>query len=170
MTVRSYDRHACPIAQTLSVVGDQWTLLLVRDVLRGARRFETFQSGLGISRNLLARRLKQLVAEGLLERTRIPGSRRYEYKPTEKCRDLRLTILALAEWGERWRADPKGARLELRERETDAEIGVRFCRLDDGRAVDAADVVTRAGPAASPNLTRWLARNPADNPETAGER
>ncbi len=159
MTVRSYDRHACPIAQTLSVVGDQWTLLLVRDVLRGARRFETFQSSLGISRNLLARRLKQLVAEGLLERTRIPGSRRYEYRPTEKCKDLRLTILALAEWGERWRADPKGARLELRERDTDAAVGVRFCRLDDGRAIGTADVVTHPGPAASGGLKRWLARN-----------
>ncbi len=159
MTVRSYDRHACPIAQTLSVVGDQWTLLLVRDVLRGARRFETFQSNLGISRNLLTRRLKQLVAEGLLERTRIPGSRRHEYRPTEKCKDLRLTILALAEWGERWRADPKGARLEFRERDTDAAVGVRFCRLDDGRAIDTADVVTHAGPAASVGLKRWLDRN-----------
>lgn len=158
MTARSYERHACPIAQTLSVVGDQWTLLLIRDVLRGARRFETFQSSLGISRNLLSKRLKQLVAEGLLERTQIPGSRRYEYRPTEKCVDLRLTILALAEWGDRWRADPKGARLELRERETNADVGVRFCRLDDGREIDAARVVTRAGPAANDKMERWLAR------------
>lgn len=146
MTSRSYEPHNCPIAQALRTIGDQWTLLIVRDALSGVRRFQGFQKSLGISRNLLTQRLRQLEEEGLLERVAIEGSRRFEYQPTQKCWDLRITLLALAEWGERWRPDPDGPRLKIRERESGRPVGARLCRLDDGAAVESrgVEVVRRA--------------------------
>lgn len=146
MTTRSYDQHNCPIAQALRVIGDQWTLLIVRDALAGIRRFQGFQKSLGLSRNLLTQRLRQLEEEGLLERVAIEGSRRFEYRPTQKCRELRVALLSLAEWGERWRPDPDGPRLKIRERDSGSPVGARLCRLDDGRAIDGqqVEVVRRA--------------------------
>lgn len=140
MSTRSYEQHNCPVAQALRVVGDQWTLMIVRDALSGIRRFEGFQKSLGLSRNLLTQRLRQLEGEGMLERVPIPGSRRHEYRPTDKCRDLRVALLALAEWGERWRPDPDGPRLKVRERGSGRPVGARLCRLDDGEAVDSREV------------------------------
>lgn len=146
MTTRSYDQHNCPIAQALRTIGDQWTLLIVRDALAGVRRFQGFQKSLGLSRNLLTQRLRQLEDEGLLERVPIEGSRRYEYQPTQKCWDLRVVLLSLAEWGERWRPDPDGPRLKIRERGSGHPVGARLCRLDDGQAIDSrqVEVVRRA--------------------------
>jgi DNA-binding HxlR family transcriptional regulator len=100
MTTRSYQRHNCPVAQALSVVGEQWTILLIRDVMSGAQRFDELQTSLSISRNLLARRLKQMVKADLLAKRPIPNSRRYAYCLTPKALELRPAILALAEWGQ----------------------------------------------------------------------
>jgi len=143
MTRRSYDKHNCPIAQTLGAVGDQWTLLIVRDALRGLGRFEDFQDSLGISRNLLSSRLKQMVEEGLLERTPIDGSRRHAYRPTKKCKDLRKVLLSLAEWGEVWRRDPDGPRIFLHDRNSEASVSLEFCRQDTGQIIENKAVVTK---------------------------
>lgn len=100
MTTRSYQRHNCPVAQALSVVGEQWTILLIRDVMSGPQRFDELQASLSISRNLLARRLKQMVKADLLAKRPIPNSRRYAYCLTPKALELRPAILALAKWGQ----------------------------------------------------------------------
>ncbi len=136
MTTRNYHRQDCPIAFALSIVGDQWTVLLIRDVLSGVRRFEELQKRLGVSRNLLTRRLKQLVTDGLLIRRQMPGSRRHAYWPTPKCMALRPAILALAEWGQSWRGDAEGSRVEITETHSGKAVGVRFCRLEDGQEVN----------------------------------
>ena len=97
-----YSGQACAVAAALQVVGDPWTLLIVRDVLRGARRFEQFQASLGCARNVLAARLKALVAEGVLVRR--PYSERpprFEYAPTDKALELFPVIAALMAWGDR---------------------------------------------------------------------
>ena len=141
MTTQTYKRQNCPIAHTLSIIGDQWTVLLIRDVLSGIRRFDELQKSLGVSRNLLTQRLKQLCANGLLVKRPIPGSRRHAYWPTPKCLDLRTAVLALAEWGQNWRDDPQGTRVEITEKATGQTVGVRFCRLEDGREVAATDIV-----------------------------
>ena len=85
MTTKNYERHNCPIAKTLAAVGDQWTLMIVRDAFRGRRRFEEFQASLEVSRNLLTSRLKRMVEDGLLERYLIDGSKRHGYRPTENA-------------------------------------------------------------------------------------
>jgi DNA-binding HxlR family transcriptional regulator len=97
-----YSAQVCSVAAALEVVGDPWTLLIVRDALRGARRFEQFQSSLGCARNVLAARLKALVEEGVLERR--PYSERpprSEYRLTEKGRDLYPVVVTLLAWGDK---------------------------------------------------------------------
>ncbi len=93
----------CSIQQTLDVIGDRWTLLVLRDVFRGTRRFSRIQADLGIARNLLADRLQSLVDAGILER--IPYQQRplrHEYRLTPKGRDLSPALIALMQWGDRW--------------------------------------------------------------------
>src|SRR5215468_6701997 len=90
---------SCSVARTLSVVGDRWTLLVLRDAFLGIRRFESFQA-VGLSRHRLADRLRRLVGAGVLERVRYQErSPRYEYRLTEKGRDLYPVIVSLLHWG-----------------------------------------------------------------------
>lgn len=92
----------CPIARTLEIVGEWWTLLIVRDAIKGARRFEEFKAT-GIADNILTARLRKLTDEGILER-RLYQERpaRYEYHLTAKGQSLRPIILALRSWGRQW--------------------------------------------------------------------
>jgi DNA-binding HxlR family transcriptional regulator len=93
---------ACPAARTLDVVGEWWTLLIVRDALRGARRFDDFKQT-GISDNILAARLKRLVEAGIFERSRYQQRPdRYEYLLTAKGRALGPVVAALRDWGATW--------------------------------------------------------------------
>lgn len=147
MGTRNYRKHHCPIAQALAALGDQWTLLIVRDaVLLGPRRFGELQKSLGISRNLLARRLVQLCASGILERVEIAGSARHAYAPTEKCQDLKVVILAMAKWGEKWGSDPQIHQLDILEKNTGRPVAVEFIRTKDCRIVAPADIeIVRQG-------------------------
>src|SRR3982750_1566113 len=103
----------CSVAQCLEVVGEWWSLLIVRDAFLGVRRFDDFQARLGISRNILNQRLTTLADPGVLER--IPyqdNPPRSEYRLTDKGRDLWPVLTAMRQWGDRWAA-PQGAPLEL---------------------------------------------------------
>lgn len=152
MSTVNYQKHHCPVAQTLVELGDQWTLLIVRDALIGGlRRFNEFQESLGISRNLLTLRLAQLCDAGILERTQIAGSKRHAYVPTQKCRDLRIVILAMAKWGEKWRADPNIARLKVLEKTTGRPVTVEFFQTEDGTVVEPDNIeVIRLGNSKEP--------------------
>jgi len=105
----SFAEMDCSIAQALEVVGEWWSLLIVRDAFKGVRRFEDFQRGLGIARNVLAERLHGLVAEGVFERRRYQEQPdRYEYRLTEKGLDLYPIIVGLMRWGDKWAPSPDG--------------------------------------------------------------
>lgn len=96
-----YQGQDCSIARTLEIVGERWTLLIVRDAFRGIRRFDDLQESLGISRNVLAERLARLVDEGVLERVRYQERpERFEYVLTAKGRELRVALAALRQWGD----------------------------------------------------------------------
>lgn len=98
----SFAEMPCPVARSLDVIGEWWTLLIVRDAIRGARRFEEFKST-GIADNILSARLKRLVADGLFERRRYQQHPdRYEYVLTEKGRAAGLVVGALRTWGKEW--------------------------------------------------------------------
>jgi DNA-binding HxlR family transcriptional regulator len=100
---RDYEGQNCSIARALEIVGERWTLLIVRDAFLGRRRFDEFQESLGISRNVLTERLGRLVDEEILERVLYQERpERYEYKLTEKGRDLYLALTALRQWGDRY--------------------------------------------------------------------
>lgn len=100
------DAMPCPIARTLDIVGEWWSLLIVRDALLGARRFDEFTRS-GISESTLATRLKKLTNAGILKRSLYQTSpRRYEYTLTEKGRGLAAVVLALRGWGNRWTKGP----------------------------------------------------------------
>jgi DNA-binding HxlR family transcriptional regulator len=97
-----YSRQSCSIAATLEIIGDPWTLLVIRDAFQGVRRFEQWQERLGVARNVLAARLKSLVANGVLE-PRVYSERplRHEYVLTAKGKDLSAVLLTLYDWGAR---------------------------------------------------------------------
>ena len=97
-----YSQQVCSVAATLEVVGDPWTLLILRDAFAGVRRFEQWQDGLGVARNVLAARLKTLVAHGVLEkRAYSEHPPRFEYWLTPKGRDLFAVMMTMADWGDR---------------------------------------------------------------------
>ena len=109
----SFDTMNCSVAQCLEVIGQWWAMLIIRDVFLGVRRFDDFQSRLGISRNILNVRLTSLVGAGVLER--VPYQERplrHEYRLTDKGRDLWPVLTTMREWGDRWAAH-NGARIEV---------------------------------------------------------
>jgi DNA-binding HxlR family transcriptional regulator len=109
MLGRTYDDQVCSVSRTLEVVGERWTLLIVRDALLGKRRFDEFQQSLGLARNILSDRLAKLVAGGILERVEYQERpARWEYVPTERGRDLRPVVLAMMAWGDRHAPNPAG--------------------------------------------------------------
>ena len=104
----------CSIARTLEVVGEWWTMLVVREAFNGVRRFDDFQAHLGIARNVLAARLQGLVDHGILERRRYQDRpERFEYRLTEKGIGLYPVLIALMSWGDRWEVGPDGPPVTL---------------------------------------------------------
>lgn len=91
----------CPVARTLDLVGDRWSLLIIRDAMDGARSFTDFQQRTGVARNILTDRLRRLVDRGLLERETAASGRRQVYVLTDAGRDLFTVIVAVRQWGER---------------------------------------------------------------------
>jgi len=141
------DRN-CSIAQCLEVTGDWWTLLILRDVFLGVRRFDALQADLGISRNVLARRLDALVAEGVLERRPYSDAPpRSEYVLTEKGRDLWPVLDAMRRWGDRWVA-PDGPPVEVVHLGCGERTTVVPTCAACGEALTAADVRAVPGPGA----------------------
>ena len=108
MLGREYDQ-VCSIARTLEVLGERWTLLVIRDVFSGRRRFDQIQESLGVARNVLSARLGRLVDEGILERRPYQERpARYEYFLTEKGLDLWPVMVSLLHWGDRHLAGSDG--------------------------------------------------------------
>ena len=111
MAFAAYDSETCSIARTLAIVGDRWTLLVLRDVANGVRRFDDLTSHLGVARNVLSRRLAVLVDAELVERTayRVEGAReRHEYRLSTAGRELVPILVAFMGWGDRHLAGPEG--------------------------------------------------------------
>ena len=95
--------HQCPIQKALSIFGDRWSLLVVRDVLQGIKQFDQLQASLNISRNLLTQRLKALEESELISRTPLKlNGKRMVYTPTKRCIDLLPTLIALGNWVDKW--------------------------------------------------------------------
>lgn len=102
----------CSLARTWSVIGERWTMLIIREAFRGTRRFDGFQQRLSVGRNVLSNRLARLTEEGVFERVRYQQSPdRYEYRLTQKGMDLYPVLLMLMRWGDRYKVDTPPVRL-----------------------------------------------------------
>jgi DNA-binding HxlR family transcriptional regulator len=131
----------CPSARSLDVIGDWWSLLIVRDAFDGLTRFGEFQKSLGIAKNILSERLKTLVARGILKSVpAADGGAHHEYHLTEMGRDLFPVMVALRKFGEAHLFAPGEPHSRLVERETGQAIQLEI-RTSDGRAVEAKDAV-----------------------------
>ncbi len=131
----------------MDLLGDQWTLLVLREAFNGVRRFEKFQAELGIARNTLTERLDRLTGAGLLERVRYQERpARYEYPLTEMGRDFFPALATIIRWGDRWLDDGAGPPALLRhldcDQPTHAEVGCTHC----GGALSADRVLMEPGP------------------------
>ncbi len=141
---RPYSRVNCPIADALGVIGDRWTLLILRDAVVGVTRFETFQYRLGVSRSVLTTRLKHLIDVGLLDRKPLrDDGRRQEYVLTKKGQAMLPVLAALVEWGETWMPQPDGPRARLVDHRSGDPVSLHFCRDSDSATVPAAAVCLR---------------------------
>src|SRR3954453_14102864 len=155
MLPRTYDDKNCSVARALEVLGDRWTLLVIRDAFLGIRRFDDFQRDLGVARNVLSDRLARLVDEGLLERRRYQERpERFEYRLTDKGVDLWPTVITLMKWGDRYYAPPQGPPRIVRHRGGGGEVTGQLTCERCGRMLTAREVTSEPGPGASaPPLT-----------------
>jgi DNA-binding HxlR family transcriptional regulator len=151
------DMH-CSVAQCLEVVGEWWSLLIMRDAFMGVTRFEDFHERLGISRNVLNQRLSRLVETGVLQR--VPYSEhppRYDYRLTDKGRDLWPVVTAMRQWGDRWAA-PDGPPLQLIHKACGEVTELVPTCTACGEVVTARDVRAVNGPGARDDLLMVPAR------------
>jgi DNA-binding HxlR family transcriptional regulator len=146
-----YPDQNCSIARTLEVVGERWSMLVVRDAFLGVRRFDDFQRSLGVSRNVLAARLSRLVELGVLHKERYSERpERYEYRLTERGRDLFPVMLALVDWGDRHAPTEAGAPKVFTHRGCGGRVDPRHMRCEQcGADIDVPrEVTAAAGPGA----------------------
>jgi DNA-binding HxlR family transcriptional regulator len=147
----SFSTENCSIQRSLEIVGERWTLLVLREAFYGIRRFEDFVRALGCPRDALSARLNTLVEEGIMRREpyREPGRRaRSEYRLTEKGLELFPALLALLQWGDRWTADPSGPAVKLTHRDCGAPLTMIMGCARGHSPLTARDVEARPGPGA----------------------
>ncbi len=148
MLNRTYDTQNCSVARALELVGERWSLLIVRDLMLGYRRFDALHERLGIARNVLTSRLELLVDEGVLER-RLYQERppRYEYHLTAKGRDLWPVIIALHSWGDRYLQE-SGPPVVIEHRGCGGRINDRRICEHCGAELTIFDAQVKKGPGA----------------------
>ncbi|MFE9105534.1 winged helix-turn-helix transcriptional regulator [Actinomadura geliboluensis] len=145
---RTYESQNCSVARSLEVVGDRWTMLVIRSAFQGVRRFDDFQDVLGVARNVLTDRLNRLCDEGIMRR--VPYQQRperFEYRLTRKGVELWPAVMTLLMWGDRHYA-PDGPPLIIGHRGCDGALAPDFTCDSCGAHLGPSDVDPRPGPAA----------------------
>ncbi|HDC4404531.1 TPA: helix-turn-helix transcriptional regulator [Enterobacter cloacae] len=134
------EESTCPVARSLDIIGDWWSLLIVRDALRGIKRFGEFQKSLGIAKNMLTARLKLLVDEGILRlQPASDGSAWQEYVLTDKGRALQTVLVALSQWGNEFLFAENECGTVL----VDSEQRKLLLIADDGRELTPEEIVAK---------------------------
>lgn len=150
MSRKRFNEMNCGIAQTLEVLGDWWTLLIVRDAFFGLRRFSDFQASLGIARNILAARLRHLVDKGILERVDAGATGpRHEYRLTAKGEALLPLLMAMRDWSDHWVFGPGHEPVVVVERASGRRVPPLAVRDADGQPLAQRDLRTQPGPGAT---------------------
>lgn len=170
MQYSQLDSRTCSIARTAALIGDEWTVLVLRDLFNGVRRFDDLAAHLGVARNVLTRRLSALTDAGLVRRVpyREPGRReRHEYRLTDSGRELRPVLLALMAWGDEHLAGEAGPPATVEHDGCGAPVRVEL-RCSAGHQVEPG---TRLRTVPGPGFGRESvisARDPRSNPGRAG--
>ena len=139
----------CSAARALDILGDRWTLLLIREAVFGTHRFDDFAEHLGIARNVLSARLAMLVENGILEQEPVDSeSRRYGYHLTPMGLDLLPVLVSLMQWGDRWLQTPASVPLHIVERKTGEKIPDMRPSNKAGKALAFKDLDWMPGPGA----------------------
>ena len=147
----------CGIAQALEVLGDWWTLLIVRNAFFGMRRFGDFEANLGIAKNVLSARLQHLVDHEILERVDVgEQGQRFEYRLTGKGEALLPLLTAMREWSDEWVFGPGNEPVIVKDRRTNRRIPKLRVTDAEGRAVGRRDLRTEPGPGATRATVRLL--------------
>ena len=147
MLRRDYPALDCSVAKALEVIGERWSLLIVRDVLNGNRRFGELQGSLGIARNVLSARLQRLLDEDILERRRYQDHpARYEYFLTEKGLGLWPALIALLNWGDRYSPSPGGPPKVIVHKVCGGRVSDRGICEECGQTLHARDAIQVPGP------------------------
>ena len=142
----SFSQMCCSVARTLDLIGEWWSLLILRDIFLGIRRFEDIRQDLGVSRKILTERLNTLVSTGILSRQRYQERpARYEYWLTRKGTELYPVLLMLLKWGDRW-VSPDGVPLELVHTTCDMVTQPVVVCSQCGEELNADNVQTQPGP------------------------
>lgn len=159
MTRTSLEDFNCSVARTLDLIGDRWTLLIIRDAFFGVSSFSKFAERLGVARNVLSGRLQALVDNGILDRIRTkPDVERFEYRLTERGRELLPVIVALTQWGDRWVFGEGHEPIRLLDRNKCAPVRAVTVQDEDGRDLSTADLRFAPGPGASADTLDEFAR------------
>lgn len=165
MKRKRFDDQICSVAQTLEILGDWWTLLIIREAFLGARRFGDFQKRLDIAKNILSQRLAHLVRHGVLERVNVgTHGTRHEYVLSASGKDLVTLLTALREWGDRWVYGEGNEPLVVYDKRTGRRVPRLRIRDEDGRPLSGADMEVRPGPALSASRARQVRAHQADDP------
>ena len=146
-----YDLEHCSIRRALDVLGEKWTLLVLREAIYGVRRFDDFARALRCGRGVLSARLRTLTESGVLERKEYlePGRRpRAEYRLTDKGLDLFPALLALSQWSERWMPPPDGPVARVTDRRSGRAVAVIMTSIASAEPLALRDVVITPGPGA----------------------
>lgn len=144
----------------MAVLGERWTMLVLREAFAGTTRFDAFTRNLGIAPNILSARLAELVDHGLLER--VPEGGRHAYRLTERGRDAFPLYLAIRDWGARWYSGPEGPPTTMVERATGAPVAAPAPRRSDGAPLTPDDVRILPGPGANDAVRRRFGGGTAD--------
>lgn len=158
----AFPSQLCSVARALEIVGEWWTLLIVREAFFGVKRFSEFERNLGIAKNVLSERLSKLVECGVMERIDAPGrGNPRDYNLTERGRDLLPVVVSLMQWGDRWIVGSAGAPIRVLERKTGEEIARLEVQAASGRALSLEDVAVAPGPGANEAIRRRFGSTPS---------
>ena len=159
MSVSNIADINCAVAKALSVIGEQWSLMILRNVFNGMQTFAELQKHLGLSTSVLSARLRTLTAAKILERRQAKeDGRSFEYHLTERGYELYPVLVGLTNWGEKWMANKRGLRVELVEKRTGKAIQGAVVLAEDGRSLKPWDVEAVPGPGADAAINRLLAK------------
>jgi DNA-binding HxlR family transcriptional regulator len=147
----SFEKDDCPVARSLDVIGDWWSLLIIREALLGKRRFSEFQKSLGLARNILTVRLRAMVEHGILKTAPASdGSAYQEYLPTPKGRGVFPVLVALRQWSEEFDDRPEEIATILVDREKGRPVRKLELHAQDGRLLGPGDTALKPRPATRP--------------------